>query len=191
MEQEIRKIIVAVTGASGQVYAKHLLRKLRELDPPISETAVVFSENARKVWDYEIGAAFAASGKEKLYGNNDLFAPFASGSSRYDTMIICPASMGTIGRIAGGTSGDLIARSADVILKEKRKLILVPRETPYNLIHIRNLETLTLAGGIICPASPSFYSRPGTVEELIMTVVDRILSLAGFFPDTFRWMEND
>jgi 4-hydroxy-3-polyprenylbenzoate decarboxylase len=106
-------------------------------------------------------------------------------------MIICPASMGILGRIANGTSDDLIARAADVMLKERRKLILVPRETPFNLIHIRNMETLTLAGAIICPASPSFYSRPKTIDDLVMTVVERIISLAGFDAKTYRWMEND
>jgi 4-hydroxy-3-polyprenylbenzoate decarboxylase len=105
-------------------------------------------------------------------------------------MIICPASMGTIGRIANGTSDDLIARAADVMLKEKRKLIIVPREAPFNLIHLRNMETLILAGAIICPASPSFYSKPETVTALIDTVVDRIISLADFEADTFRWMDN-
>ena len=106
-------------------------------------------------------------------------------------MIICPVSMGVLGRIANGTSDDLIARAADVMLKERRRLILVPRETPYNLIHIRNMETLTLAGAIICPATPSFYSRPQTIDDLIMTVVERIISLAGFEADTYRWMGND
>jgi 4-hydroxy-3-polyprenylbenzoate decarboxylase len=106
-------------------------------------------------------------------------------------MIICPASMGTIGRIAYGTSEDLIARSSDVMMKEKRRLIIVPRETPYNLIHIENMKKLTLAGAIICPATPSFYSNPKTIEDLVMTVVDRIIDLAGFESNSFRWMEND
>ena len=127
----------------------------------------------------------------RIYENNDFFVPFASGSSDYDTMIICPASMGTIGRIAGGISDDLVCRSADVMLKERRRLIIVPRETPYNLMHIRNMETLTLAGAVICPASPSFYSRPETINDLVMTVVERIISLAGFEADTYRWMKND
>jgi 4-hydroxy-3-polyprenylbenzoate decarboxylase len=106
-------------------------------------------------------------------------------------MIICPASMGTIGRIANGTSDDLIARTADVMLKERRRLIIVPRETPYNLIHINNMKTLTLAGAIICPATPSFYSNPKTIDDLVMTVVERITDLAGFESHGFRWMEND
>jgi 4-hydroxy-3-polyprenylbenzoate decarboxylase len=105
-------------------------------------------------------------------------------------MIICPASMGTLGRIANGTSDDLTARAADVMLKERRRLILVPREAPYSLVHIRNMETLTLAGAVICPASPSFYSKPSTIEELALTIVDRIIDLAGFSNNTYRWMEN-
>jgi 4-hydroxy-3-polyprenylbenzoate decarboxylase len=106
-------------------------------------------------------------------------------------MIICPASMGTIGRIANGTSVDLISRTADVMLKERRKLIIVPRETPYNLIHLNNMRTLTMAGAIICPATPSFYSNPKTIEDLVMTVVDRITDLVGFDNNCYRWMEND
>jgi 4-hydroxy-3-polyprenylbenzoate decarboxylase len=98
--------------------------------------------------------------------------------------------MGMLGRIAGGVSDDLISRAADVILKEKQKLILVPRELPYNLIHIKNMETITLAGGIICPATPSFYSKPKTVEDVVRTVVNRILDLAGFEIDTKRWGDD-
>jgi 4-hydroxy-3-polyprenylbenzoate decarboxylase len=122
-----------------------------------------------------------------MYTSQDFTAPFASGSGQYDTMIIIPCSMGTLGRIASGISNDLTGRAADVILKERRKLICVVRETPYNLIHIRNMETITLAGGIICPATPSFYSRPKTIEEVAATVVDRVLDLAGFDISTFRW----
>ena len=114
-------------------------------------------------------------------------APFASGSGKYDTMIIVPCSMGTLGRIATGVSSDLITRAADVILKERRKLICVIRDTPYNLMHIRNMESVTLAGGIICPATPSFYSLPTTIDEVAATVVDRVLDLAGLDISTFRW----
>jgi 4-hydroxy-3-polyprenylbenzoate decarboxylase len=191
MNKPARKIILAVTGASGSIYAKTLIEKLRALKDPPVKIAVVFSDNAKLIWEYETGKKFKTVSPEKEYKNNDFFAPFASGSSGYDTMIICPASMGITGRIANGTSDDLIARAADVMLKERRKLILVPRETPYNLIHIRNMETLTLAGAIICPASPSFYSKPGTIDDLVMTVVERILTLSGFEADTYQWMEND
>src|SRR5207248_4701697 len=123
----------------------------------------------------------------KFYSQQDFLAPFASGSGKYDTMIIAPCSMGTLGRIATGVSTDLITRAADVILKERRKLICVIRDTPYNLIHIRNMETVTLAGGVICPATPSFYSKPQTIEEVAATVTDRVLDLAGFDISTFRW----
>ncbi len=191
MKQPDRKIILAITGASGSIYAKTLLDKLHSLKTPLEEIAVVFSDNAKEIWEYELGEKYNPAAPAKEYDNNSFYVPFASGSSDYDTMIICPASMGMIGRIANGTSEDLIARAADVILKEKRKLILVPRETPYNLIHIRNMETLTLAGAIICPATPSFYNRPRTIDDLVLTVVERVLSLTGFDTYTHRWMEND
>lgn len=191
MVSEKRKIIVAVTGASGAIYAKKLLAKLSGLETPPAEIAVIFSDTAKEVWEYETGEKYSPEPPAKEYDNNSFYAPFASGSSNYDTMIIIPASMGTTGRIANGTSDDLIARAADVILKERRKLIIVPRETPYNYIHIKNMETLTLAGAIICPASPSFYSKPQTINDLIMTIVDRIISLAGFENNGYHWMEND
>jgi 4-hydroxy-3-polyprenylbenzoate decarboxylase len=191
MKQNNRKIIVAVTGASGAIYARQLLLKLRSLKDPPEEIAVIFSDTAKEVWEYETGAKYIEEPPAKEYSNKTFYAPFASGSSHYDAMIICPASMGTTGRIANGTSNDLIARAADVILKERRRLIVVPRETPYNYIHIKNMETLTLAGAIICPASPSFYSKPQTINELVMTVVDRIIDLSGFESKGYRWMEND
>jgi 4-hydroxy-3-polyprenylbenzoate decarboxylase len=122
-----------------------------------------------------------------MYDPRNFFAPPASGSAGYDTMIICPCTMGTMGRIAAGTADDLMTRSADVMLKERRRLILVPRETPFSLVHIRNMELLTQAGAIICPASPSFYSKPASIEEAVMTVVDRVLHLAGFEIDSYRW----
>lgn len=185
------KTVVAVTGASGAIYALKLLEKLDSLDNPPVKTAVIFSGTALDIWDYEIGKTFSPGRGVKVYKNDDFNAPFASGSSSWNTMIVCPASMGTIGRIANGVSDDLITRTADVMLKEKRKLILVPRETPYNLIHLRNMEALALAGAIVCPATPSFYSKPLTVDDLVMTVVERIISLAGFGGSSFRWMEND
>jgi 4-hydroxy-3-polyprenylbenzoate decarboxylase len=186
-----RKIILAITGASGSIYALKLLEKLSALKAPPAEVAVVISDTAKEIWEYEIGQKFLPEPPAKVFESNNFFAPFASGSSRYDTMIICPASMGTMGRIANGVSDDLISRAADVMLKERRRLILVPREAPYNLIHIRNMETLTLAGAIICPASPSFYSKPETIDDLVITVVNRIISLAGFEGDSYHWMEND
>jgi len=186
-----RKIVLAITGASGSIYAQKLLEKLQKVQTPPEEVAVVFSETAREIWFAETGKKFTPEGFAKEYDNSTFYAPFASGSSQYDTMIICPASMGTTGRIANGTSDDLIARTADVMLKERRRLILVPREAPYSLIHINNMKTLTLAGAIICPASPSFYSNPVTINDLVMTVVDRIIDLSGFDNKSFRWMGND
>jgi 4-hydroxy-3-polyprenylbenzoate decarboxylase len=191
MTDSRNKIIVAITGASGSVYARKLLERLAGLKAPPSEIAVILSDTAKKIWECESGRKFEAVAPLKVYGNSNLFSPLASGSASYGIMIVCPASMGTVGRIANGVSDDLISRAADVMLKERRKLILVPRETPYNLIHIQNMERLTLAGAIICPASPSFYSKPQTIDDLVMTVVDRIVTLAGFEADTYRWMEND
>jgi flavin prenyltransferase len=186
-----RKIVLAVTGASGSIYAKKLIESICALKNPPEEFAVIFSENAKDIWRTEIGTGYTSVGHTKEFDRNSYNAPFASGSSLYDTMIICPASMGTIGRIANGTSDDLIIRAADVMLKERRRLIIVPRETPYNLMHINNMRTLTFAGAVICPASPSFYSAPKNIEELVMTVVDRIIDLAGFEKDSYRWMKND
>jgi flavin prenyltransferase len=185
-----RKIVLAITGASGSVYALKLLEKLQQLKNPPEEIAVIFSDTAKEIWIAEIGKKYTPVFPANEYSNKTFYAPFASGSSLYDTMIICPASMGTAGRIANGTSEDLIARTADVMLKEKRRLIIVPREAPYSLIHINNMKTLTLAGAIICPASPSFYSNPETIDDLVMTVINRIIDLAGFDSISFRWMEN-
>jgi 4-hydroxy-3-polyprenylbenzoate decarboxylase len=191
MNSRQRKIVLAITGASGSIYSNKLLERLHGLEAPLKEIAVIFSETGREIWESEIGSEFHNEGSAKEYDNSKFNAPFASGSSKYDTMIICPASMGTTGRIANGTSDDLIARTADVMLKERRRLIIVPRESPFNLIHINNMKLLTLAGAIICPASPSFYSNPKTIDDLVMTVVDRIIDLAGFDSNGFRWMTND
>jgi 4-hydroxy-3-polyprenylbenzoate decarboxylase len=191
MKETKKNIIIAVTGASGSVYANTLLRELVKQGNKFGSIAVVFTDNAKSINEYESDSGFSLEGIIREYDNNDFTAPFASGSCSYDTMIICPASMGVIGRIAHGFSNDLVTRAADVMLKEKRRLIIVPRETPYNLIHIRNMETLTLAGAIICPATPSFYSKPKTIDDLVMTVVGRIMSLAGIDSKIFKWGEND
>lgn len=183
----MQKIIVAITGASGSIYAKVLLDKLVQMKDQWSALGVVMTENAKQVWETEMGENTYKDYSLPFYTQTDFLAPFASGSGQYQTMIIVPCSMGTLGRIASGTSNDLITRAADVVLKERRRLICVVRETPYNLIHIRNMETITLAGGIICPATPSFYSRPTTLTEAASTVVDRVLDLAGLRVDTFRW----
>ncbi len=183
----MKKIVVAVTGASGSVYAGLLLKKLLLYKDQWEELSVVMTENAKEVWKIELGNEDFRDLPVKFFQQQDFNAPFASGSGQYDTMIIIPCSMGTLGRIASGISNDLISRAADVVLKERRKLICVVRDTPYNLIHIRNMETVTLAGGIICPATPSFYSRPTSVEEVAATVVDRVLDLAGVDIKTYRW----
>jgi 4-hydroxy-3-polyprenylbenzoate decarboxylase len=185
-----KKIIIAVTGASGAIYARLLFDKIQKLENQIEETGIIMSENARKIWETEIGDNSYNRYPFKHYEKNDFMAPFASGSAKYDTMIICPCSMGTLGRIAACISDDLISRAADVILKEKRKLIMVLRDTPYNLIHINNMKMITEAGGIICPATPSFYSLPETIEQLAATVVDRVIDLAGFENDSYRWGES-
>lgn len=190
MASKSNKIIVAVTGASGSVYGLKLIEKLCRMKNTPEEIAVVFSATGKEVWNFETGREFDFSAPVKMYSNDSFFAPFASGSADYPVMIVCPASMGTIGRIANGVSDDLICRAADVILKESRRLILVPRETPYNLIHIRNMEAMTLAGAVICPATPSFYSKPSTIDDLVSTVVDRIMSLAGFESDSYCWMDD-
>ena len=183
----MNKIVIAITGASGSIYAKLLLDKLIAIPGQWQELSVILTENARKVWETELDEAGFPAYPVKVYSQQDFMAPFASGSGRYNTMIIVPCSMGTLGRIATGVSNDLITRAADVILKERRKLICVVRDTPYSLIHIRNMETVTLAGGIICPASPSFYSKPKTMEAAAATVVDRVLDLAGLDITAFRW----
>ena len=183
----MQKIVVAVTGASGSIYAKVLLEKLSKLNNQISELSLLMTTNAKSVWATELENEDYLNYNVKQYTQQDFDAPFASGSGQYQTMIIIPCSMGTLGRIAQGISNDLITRAADVILKERRKLICVARETPYNLIHIKNMETITLAGGIICPATPSFYSKPKTIEEVAATVVDRVIDLAGLQLETYRW----
>ncbi|RYE22795.1 MAG: UbiX family flavin prenyltransferase [Sphingobacteriaceae bacterium] len=185
-----KKIVVAITGASGSIYAKLLLEKLQVLQEQIAEVGVVMSDNARDVWKFELGDESYQQLPFKIYSKADFWAPFASGSARFDTMIIVPCSMGTLGRIAAGISNDLTTRAADVILKERRRLILVARDTPLNLIHIRNMQTVTEAGGIICPAVPSFYSRPKTIEDVALTVVNRIIDLIGLEQETYRWSEG-
>lgn len=183
----MNKVVVAVTGASGSIYVRILLEKLFSIKDQWDDLAMVMTENAKQVWKTELGNDHFKNILLKNYSTTDFTAPFASGSGRFNTMVIIPCSMGTLGRIASGVSNDLITRAADVVLKERRKLICVVRDTPYNLIHIRNMETITLAGGIICPATPSFYSLPKTIDELAATVVDRVLDLAGFDIKTFRW----
>lgn len=189
MEMKKKKIVVAIGGSSGSIYAKILLDRLVTLQEQWTAVGVVMSANARFNWTYELGDEGYRNYPFSFYEANDFMAPFASGSARYDTMIICPCSMGILGRVAAGLSTDLTTRAADVMLKERRKLILVPRETPLSLIHLRNMVTLTEAGAIICPAIPSFYAKPANLEEIVGTVVDRVLDLAGLDLPSFRWGE--
>lgn len=182
-----KKIAIAITGASGSIYAKVLLDKLVQVKDQLTEAGIVMSKNAREIWETELENRDYANYPFRYFDKYDFAAPFASGSAKYDALVIVPCSMGTLGRIASGVSDDLVTRAADVMLKERRKLILMVRDTPYNLIHIRNMEQVTLAGGIICPATPSFYSKPKTIEEVAATVVDRILDLAGLDIAAYRW----
>lgn len=185
----MKKVVIATGGSSGSIYAKLLLDKLITLSDQYSKVGYVMTKNAKLNWELELQNKDYANYPFDFYANNDFFAPFASGSAKYDTMIICPCSMGLLARIAQGTSNDLITRSADVILKERRKLIVVCRETPLSLIHINNMKIITEAGGIICPASPSFYSVPDSIEAVANTVIDRVIDLAGFENKSYRWSE--
>ncbi|MCF6366652.1 MAG: UbiX family flavin prenyltransferase [Bacteroidales bacterium] len=184
-----KKIVVAITGASGMIYAQRLLHKLcsEEIKPQLSEVALVFSDNVKDIWDNEINTEKLSDFNFPVLENNNFYVPFASGSSAFDVMIIIPCSMGTLGRIAAGTSENLIGRTADVMFKERKKTILVTREMPLSIIHINNMKTVTEAGGIICPASPTFYNQPANISELTDTVVERVLDLAGFKQKAKRW----
>lgn len=184
------KIAIAITGASGSVYAKVLLDKLVLARDQYEEASIVMSKNAREIWQTELGNDHYKNYPFRYFDKYDFSAPFASGSAKYNVMIVAPCSMGTLGRVAHGVSDDLVTRAADVVLKERRKLILMLRDTPYSLVHIKNMELVTLAGGIICPATPSFYSMPRTIEDVAATVVDRVLDLAGIDVSTFRWGGN-
>lgn len=183
------KIIVAIGGSSGSLYAKVLLDRLASLSEQWQSVGVVMTDNGVYNWELEVGPFSREDYPFDFYDKNDFHAPFASGSARYNTMIVCPCSMGLLARIATGVSQDLITRAADVVLKERRRLIIVPRETPLSLIHLRNMVSVTEAGAIICPAIPSFYGGADTKEEIVATVVDRVLDLAGLELDTYRWGE--
>ncbi len=184
-----KKIVVGVAGSSGSIYAKVLFDRLLLVKDQWEKVGVVMSNNAKFNWKLELENEDYDKYPFDFYEKNDFMAPFASGSAQYDTMIVSPCSMGMMARIATGVSDDLMTRAADVIFKERRRLILVPRDTPYSLIHINNMKTITEAGGIICPASPSFYSNPTTFEELVATVIDRVIDLAGFDINSYRWGE--
>lgn len=187
MKEDKKRIIIGVTGASGAIYAKNLISKIYNIGNQVEEAGLILTDNAKKVWKYELENDDYKKLPYKIYENDDFFAPFASGSAKFNVMIICPCTMGTLGKIANGISNDLLTRAADVILKERKKLILVTREMPLNLIHIENFKKLTHTGAILCPASPSFYAKPKSIDDLVNTVVDRVIDLAGFDYETYRW----
>jgi 4-hydroxy-3-polyprenylbenzoate decarboxylase len=180
------KLVIAGTGASGAIYLQRLLLRL---DPARHEIHLVLGGHAREVIEAELGDLRVPEGIA-LHGDRTMEIPFVSGSARFDAMVVVPCSMGTLARIAAGTSDNNILRAADVFLKERRKLILVPRETPWSLVHARNALAVTEAGAILLPAAPSFYSRPASVEDLADTVVFRILDQLGLPAEgAFRWKE--
>ena len=182
------KLVLAATGASGAIYLQRLLDRI---DARAHEIHLVLSEHAREVVREEIGELRVPDGVAQ-HGDRSMFVPFVSGSARFDAMVIAPCSMGTLGRIANGTSESTILRAADVFLKERRKLILVPRETPWSLIHARNVVAVTEAGAIVLPACPSFYSKPQTVADVADTVVSRVLDHLGLEnAGAFRWKSDE
>jgi flavin prenyltransferase len=185
------KILVAVTGASGAIYAKRLLDGLataRQTDPSL-EVAVCFSTNGRQVWRHELGADIGHGFRE--FANDDFTCAFASGSANWHAVVALPCSVGRLGHISAGLADDLIGRAADVALKERRKLVLVVRETPLSLIHLENMLTVARAGAIVLPAAPSFYTRPGSVEAVVDTVVARVLDQLGVAATLApRWGES-
>lgn len=183
------KIIVAITGASGGVYARLCLEQLLHA-VEVEQIALIVSKTAQEVLKFE-GVELPQDEKIVCYDNDDMFAAVASGSARYDVMVVVPASMGSVGRIAAGVSLSLIERAADVMLKERRKLILVVRETPYSLIHLRNMTTLTEAGAVVLPASPSFYSHPKSLNDAIMTIVERIMAHVGVNTPHYEWRDEN
>lgn len=179
------KVIVAVTGASGAIYARQTLEMLLD-HPEVERIALIFSDHAEDVISAE-GVTLPTSERIEHYANGDMWASVASGSARWDAMVVVPASMGTVARVASGISRTLIERAADVMLKERRPLVMVVRESPYSLIHLRNMTALTEAGAIILPASPSFYFNPTTLEELCLTISVRALELVGLKIDHREW----
>jgi 4-hydroxy-3-polyprenylbenzoate decarboxylase len=183
------RILIAITGASGAVYAQRLLDNL---DPAQHEVHLVLSHYAQVVLRQELAEGLRLKPGVTSHSLKSMNAPFASGSNAPDAMVIIPCSMGTLGRIAHGLSEDLLLRAADVVLKEKKKLILVPRETPLNLVHVRNFELLLQAGATLLPANPSFYTGPQTVEQVADTVVARVLDHLGVTHNlAIRWSEEE
>ena len=182
------RILVAITGASGSLYAQRLLDNL---DPRQHEIHVVLSSYAQAVMADELPGGLCLPEGVATHGLRSMNVPFARGSNPFDAMVVIPCSMGTLGRIAHGLSSDVLLRAADVMLKERKKLILVPRETPLSLVHVKNFELLLLAGATLIPANPSFYTRPQTVAEVIDTVVARVLDHLGMPQQLVpRWQDE-
>jgi len=181
-------MLIAITGASGSLYAQRLLD---QLDAHRHEVHVVLSGYAQAVVSEELPGGLRIPEGAVTHSLKSMNVPFASGSNPVDVMVVIPCTMGTMGRIAHGLNSDVLLRAADVVLKEHRKLILVPRETPLNLIHLKNMELLMLAGAVILPANPSFYTRPQTVEAVVDTVVARVLDHMGLKHQLgTRWCEE-
>lgn len=180
------KVVIGMTGASGTIYALKLLEHLKE------EKYLIITENAKKILMYENGIDFQVlkGSVIKLYDDNDLFAPIASGSTKYDAFVVVPASMNTIAKFANGISDTLITRVFSVSLKEKRKIIVVPRETPLNSINLENMKRLSDLGVVVMPASPGFYFKPKSVDDLVNFIVFRILDHLGIEGDYPRWGKN-
>jgi 4-hydroxy-3-polyprenylbenzoate decarboxylase len=188
-----RKVVIGVTGASGAPYAKRLIAWLARRGREVGdvEVAVCVSSTAAEVWSLECGGDLRAEVEVPVWGLRDFKAPFASGSARWDAMAIVPCSMGTVGRVAHGVSDTLLTRTADVMLKERRPLVIVPRETPLSVIHLENLTALARAGAVVLPAMPSFYGRTRTLEDAIDTVVGRVLDHLDVEHDLLRrWGEE-
>ncbi len=181
------KVIVAITGASGSIYARQCLEVLAS-HPAVERVALILSDNAEDVMRAE-GVELPVSERIERFDNDDMWASVASGSARWDAMLVVPASMGTVARVASGISRTLIERAADVMLKERRRVVFVVRESPYSLIHMRNMTTLTEAGAVIMPASPSFYFNPTTIEELCLTISHRALEMIGVDTEHREWGE--
>ncbi len=181
------KIILGITGASGAIYARHIIEHLNKNREKFTELAIIFTDAGQKVWNFEITDLKISEIPFNVFDNNNLFAPMASGTAGYDTMIVCPCSMGTMAKIANGIADNLLTRSADVMLKENKNLIIVPRETPLNAIHINNMYKLTQSGAKICPAMPSFYSKPQSIDSLVDTVIQKIFALAKIDIKFFDW----
>lgn len=185
-----RKIIVAVTGASGSVYARLLCERLLSA-PSVERIALIMTDNGRKVMEFEDSTQWTQNARIQIFDNRDMFAAVASGSADYDTMVIVPCSMGMCARIANGISNCLVSRAADVMLKQRRRLVLAVREMPLSSIHLRNMASLSADGAVICPASPSFYSKPQTTNDLLMTVVEKLESVIEIELPHYKWGENN